>query len=158
MTGRMAKYWNIPRVGDKELPRVGHQLASCSLLISYVVMFLFIIFTVIFQGLSAWEAIVRFLPLKTLCFLSWSFPGWGKSTSSMHSRTTSGATLSCASVQDLTVTLWYRLRNAGLRGSTVPPASLSSGELVVLCVLVRLGLVLCLSWKFNVFFLLWRLS
>ena len=36
----MAKYWIIPRVGDKELPRVGHQLASCSLLISYVLSFL----------------------------------------------------------------------------------------------------------------------
>ena len=24
MTGGMAKYWIIPRVGDKELPRVGH--------------------------------------------------------------------------------------------------------------------------------------
>ena len=36
MTGGMAKHWIIPRVGDKELPRVGHQLASCSLLISYV--------------------------------------------------------------------------------------------------------------------------
>ena len=33
MTGGMAKYWIIPRVGDKELPCVGHQLASCSLLI-----------------------------------------------------------------------------------------------------------------------------
>ena len=33
MTGGMAKYWIIPNVGDKELPRVGHQLASCSLLI-----------------------------------------------------------------------------------------------------------------------------
>ena len=39
MTGGMAKYWIIPRVGDKELPRVGHLLASCSLLISYVLMF-----------------------------------------------------------------------------------------------------------------------
>ena len=36
MTGGMDKYWIIPRVGDKELPRVGHQLASCSLIISYV--------------------------------------------------------------------------------------------------------------------------
>ena len=36
MTGGMAKYWIIPRVGDKELPRIGHQLASCSLLNSYV--------------------------------------------------------------------------------------------------------------------------
>ena len=36
MTGGMAKHWSIPRVGDKELPRVGHQLASCSLLNSYV--------------------------------------------------------------------------------------------------------------------------
>ena len=43
MTGGMAKYWIIPRVGDKELPRVGHQLASCSLLDSYVHMFLYII-------------------------------------------------------------------------------------------------------------------
>ena len=33
------KYWIIPRVGDKELLHVGHQLASCSLLISYVLMF-----------------------------------------------------------------------------------------------------------------------
>ena len=24
MTGGMAKYWIIPRMGDKELPRVGH--------------------------------------------------------------------------------------------------------------------------------------
>ena len=40
MTGWIAKYWIIPRLGDKELPRVGHQLASCSLLISYVLMFL----------------------------------------------------------------------------------------------------------------------
>ena len=24
MTGGMDKYWIIPRVGDKELPRVGH--------------------------------------------------------------------------------------------------------------------------------------
>ena len=32
----MAKYLIIPRVGDKKLPCVGHQLASCSLLISYV--------------------------------------------------------------------------------------------------------------------------
>ena len=29
----------IPRVGDKELSRVGHQLASCSLLIFYVLMY-----------------------------------------------------------------------------------------------------------------------
>ena len=36
MTGGMAKYWIIPRGGDKELPRVGHQLASCSLFNSYV--------------------------------------------------------------------------------------------------------------------------
>ena len=33
MTGGMDKHW-----GEKELPRVGHQLASCSLLIYYVVM------------------------------------------------------------------------------------------------------------------------
>ena len=39
MTGGMAKQWIIPRVGDKELSRVGHQLASCNLLISYVLMF-----------------------------------------------------------------------------------------------------------------------
>ena len=32
MTGGMDKYWIIPRMGDKELPRVGHQLASCSLI------------------------------------------------------------------------------------------------------------------------------
>ena len=38
MTRGMAKYWIIPRVGDKELSRVGHQLVSCSLLISYVFM------------------------------------------------------------------------------------------------------------------------
>ena len=31
MTGGMDKHW-----GEKELPRVGYQLASCSLLISYV--------------------------------------------------------------------------------------------------------------------------
>ena len=36
MTSGMAKHWIIPRVGDKELPRVGHQPASCNLLISYV--------------------------------------------------------------------------------------------------------------------------
>ena len=36
MTGGMAKYWIIPRVEDKELPRVDHQLAFCSLLNSYV--------------------------------------------------------------------------------------------------------------------------
>ena len=36
MTGGMDKYWIILRVGDKELPRVGPKLASCSLLISYV--------------------------------------------------------------------------------------------------------------------------
>ena len=35
LTGGMAKYWIIPRVGDKELPRVGHQLIN-----SYVLMFL----------------------------------------------------------------------------------------------------------------------
>ena len=35
MTGGMDKHW-----GDKELPCVGHQLASCSLLISYSLMFL----------------------------------------------------------------------------------------------------------------------
>ena len=39
MTSGMAKYWIIPRVGDKEPPRVGHQLASCSLLIPYVLIF-----------------------------------------------------------------------------------------------------------------------
>ena len=33
MTVGMAKYWIIPRVGDKKLSRVGHQLASCNLLI-----------------------------------------------------------------------------------------------------------------------------
>ena len=38
MAGGMDKYWIIPRVVDKELPRVGHKLASCSLLISYVLM------------------------------------------------------------------------------------------------------------------------
>ena len=40
MTGGMDKYCISPRVGDKELPRVGHQLVSCSLLNSYVLMFL----------------------------------------------------------------------------------------------------------------------
>ena len=40
MTGGMAKYWIIPRVGDKELPRAGHQLASCGLINSYVLKFL----------------------------------------------------------------------------------------------------------------------
>ena len=40
MTDGMDKYWIIPRVGDKELPRVGHQLVSCSLINSYVLMFL----------------------------------------------------------------------------------------------------------------------
>ena len=40
MTDGMAKYWIIPRVGDKELACVGHQLASCSLLIFYVLMYL----------------------------------------------------------------------------------------------------------------------
>ena len=38
MKSGMDKYWIIPRVRDKELPRVGHQLASCSLLNSYVLM------------------------------------------------------------------------------------------------------------------------
>ena len=38
MTGGMAKHWIIPRVGDKEVPRVDHQLASCSFLNSYVLM------------------------------------------------------------------------------------------------------------------------
>ena len=46
MTGGMAKYWIIPRMGDKELPRVGHQLASCSLLIFYVLILLTIPFVV----------------------------------------------------------------------------------------------------------------
>ena len=32
MTGGMDKYWIIPRVGDKELLRIGHQLAPCSLI------------------------------------------------------------------------------------------------------------------------------
>ena len=36
MTDGMDKYWIIPKVEDKELPRVDHQLASCSLLNSYV--------------------------------------------------------------------------------------------------------------------------
>ena len=39
MTGRMTKYWIIPRVGDKELPRVGHLsglLQSPHFLCSYV--------------------------------------------------------------------------------------------------------------------------
>ena len=40
MTGGVAKYWIILRVGDKELHRVGHQLASCSLLNSYVLIVL----------------------------------------------------------------------------------------------------------------------
>ena len=35
MTGGMDKHW-----GEKELPRIGHQLASCSLLSCYVVMVL----------------------------------------------------------------------------------------------------------------------
>ena len=35
----MDKYWIISRVEDKELPRVGHQLASCSFLNSYVLIF-----------------------------------------------------------------------------------------------------------------------
>ena len=52
MTGGMAKYWIIPRVGDKELPRVGHQLASCSLLISdvlnyYMVNFMMIVLIIL---------------------------------------------------------------------------------------------------------------
>ena len=38
MKGEMDKYWSIPRMGDKELSRVGHQLASCSLFNSYVLM------------------------------------------------------------------------------------------------------------------------
>ena len=41
MTGGMAKYWIIPRVGDKELPRVGHLtglLQSPHFLCSYVIM------------------------------------------------------------------------------------------------------------------------
>ena len=29
MAGGMAKYWIITRVGDKDLPRVGHQLLCC---------------------------------------------------------------------------------------------------------------------------------
>ena len=36
MKDGMDKYWIIPRVGDKELPCVGYQLASCSFLYSYV--------------------------------------------------------------------------------------------------------------------------
>ena len=36
----MNRYCIIPRVGDKELPRVGHQLAFFSLLNSYVLMYL----------------------------------------------------------------------------------------------------------------------
>ena len=36
MTGGVDKYWIIPRVGDKELLGVGHQLASCSLINSHV--------------------------------------------------------------------------------------------------------------------------
>ena len=28
MTGGMDKYWIIPRVGDKELPRVGHHSST----------------------------------------------------------------------------------------------------------------------------------
>ena len=36
----MDEYWIIPRMGDKEMPCVDHQLASCSLLNSYVLMFL----------------------------------------------------------------------------------------------------------------------
>ena len=39
MTGGMDKYWIIPRVGDKELPRIGYQLASCSILNSYVMFY-----------------------------------------------------------------------------------------------------------------------
>ena len=38
MTGGMNKYWIIPRVGNKKLSCVGHQLASCSFLIFYVFM------------------------------------------------------------------------------------------------------------------------
>ena len=41
MTDGMDKYWIIPREGDKELPRVSHQLASCSLLISYVLIMIY---------------------------------------------------------------------------------------------------------------------
>ena len=40
MKDGMDNYWIIPRVEDKKLPRVGHQLASCSLLSFYVLMFL----------------------------------------------------------------------------------------------------------------------
>ena len=40
MADGMDECWIVLRVGDKELPRVGHKLASCSLLISYVLMFL----------------------------------------------------------------------------------------------------------------------
>ena len=36
MADGMDECWIVLRVGDKELPRVGHKLASCSLLISYV--------------------------------------------------------------------------------------------------------------------------
>ena len=35
MTGGMTKHWIIPRVGNKELPRVGHQLTSYSFLNAY---------------------------------------------------------------------------------------------------------------------------
>ena len=36
MKDGMDKHWIVPRVEDKELLCVGHQLASCSLPISYV--------------------------------------------------------------------------------------------------------------------------
>ena len=45
MTGGMAKYRIFPRVGDEELSRVGHKLASCSLPISYVLMYTVTIIT-----------------------------------------------------------------------------------------------------------------
>ena len=49
MTGGMAKYWIILSVGDKKLPRVGHQLASYSLVNSYVLIYYM---TLILQMLS----------------------------------------------------------------------------------------------------------
>ena len=66
MTGGMDKYWIIPRVGAKELPRVVHQLASCSLFISYVLLLLLSYFYHISNGLG-------FLAPHTPPFSTWNF-------------------------------------------------------------------------------------